>query len=77
MALGMLEARRADLMRALQLRFQSSPPAEWAAAVRSLDDLNRLSRWFDAALTAPSLDMFCAVVTAADVAAAARNKNGR
>jgi hypothetical protein len=66
MAMGMLEARRADVMRALQLRFQAAPPAELAAAVRGLDDLKRLSRWFDAALTAPSLELFRAMVVAGD-----------
>ena len=70
MALGMLETRRSDLMRALSLRFQAALPAELSAAVRTIEDLNRLTRWFDAALTAPNLDLFRAVVTAGDVAAA-------
>lgn len=69
MALGMLEARRADLLRALQMRFQAAPPAELIAAVRAANDLNRLARWFDAAVTAPSLDVFRAVVAAIESAA--------
>lgn len=69
MALGMLEARRADVLRALQMRFQAMPPAELIAAVRAATDLGRLARWFDAAVTAPSLDVFRAVIAAADCGA--------
>lgn len=68
MALGMLEARRADVLRALQMRFQVVPPAELIAAVRAASDLNRLSRWFDTAVTAPSLEVFRAVVVAIESA---------
>ena len=66
MALGMLEARRADLLRALQMRFQSAPPTDLIAAVRAADDLSRLARWFDAAVTAPTFDVFRAVVAGID-----------
>ncbi len=69
MALGMLEARRADVLRALQMRFQATPPAELIAVVRAASDLRRLARWFDAAVTAPNLDVFRAVVDLADRAA--------
>src|SRR5262245_48301546 len=68
MALGMLQAHRADVLRALQLRFHAVPPAEVAAAVCALNDLDRLSRWFDAALTAPNLELFRAVTAATDAA---------
>src|SRR5205823_1570116 len=67
MILGMLEARRADLLRALLLRFQAPPPADLAAAARALEDLNCLTHWLDAALTAASLDMFRTIVAGTDL----------
>jgi hypothetical protein len=72
MARGMLEARRADVLRALQVRFAAVPPHDVTAEVRGIEEMDRLCRWFDAALTAPTMDMFRAVVTGGDSAAQAR-----
>jgi hypothetical protein len=66
MILGMLEARRDDLLRALLLRFQAPPPSDLAAAIRALDDLKCLGHWLDAALTAPTIDMFRTIVAGTD-----------
>lgn len=52
------ETRRADLLRLLQLRFKMPVPGDLAAAVEVLNDMEELSRWFDAAATAASLDDF-------------------
>jgi hypothetical protein len=58
MARGMAEARRADILRALQLRFPGTLPAEVSATVRSFGELELLNRWFDAAVTAPTVESF-------------------
>ena len=57
-----VEMKRADLLRLLQLRFQTPVPGDLAAAVEVLHDLEELSRWFDVAATAASLDEFHATV---------------
>src|SRR5437870_2486349 len=44
-------------------------PPKVAAAVRAMEDLDRLDRWLDAALTAPCLDIFRAMTTTADTSA--------
>lgn len=67
---GMLEARRADLMRVFSLRFRGILPLDLVAAVRDSDDYDRLGRWFDAALLAPSLEAFRHAAQLADDAAA-------
>jgi hypothetical protein len=54
---AVLTTQRSNLLRALQLRFKKLPP-DLKAAVVELTDLEELSRWFDAAVTAPSLDAF-------------------
>ncbi len=59
---GRVEAQRAALLRALTLRFRSPVPADLAAAVEALTTMQELSRWFDASLTAASLDEFRAAV---------------
>jgi hypothetical protein len=56
------EARRADLLHVLKVRFEKEVPADIVAAVQALSDWDELSRWFDAALKAESLDAFRAVV---------------
>ncbi len=55
---GRVEAQRAALLRALTLRFRSPVPADLVAAVEALTTMQELSRWFDASLTAASLDEF-------------------
>ena len=66
LSLGMIEAKRRDVLRTYQLRFHASADAEVAATVRSMDDIDRLDRWLDAAVTAPSADVFIGMVTASD-----------
>lgn len=57
LAAGLLDARRDDLMKLLRVKFHQLPP-ELTAAVRGAADLAALSRWFDAALAAPTLEGF-------------------
>jgi hypothetical protein len=61
MALGMLEARREDLMKVLRVKYQTLPP-ELTAAVRGSKELDLLTRWFEAALAAPTLEAFALLV---------------
>jgi hypothetical protein len=53
---------RTHLLRALELRFGTPVPEDLATAITAMDDLPELDRWFDASLTAPSLDAFRAAV---------------
>ena len=55
---GKAEARRADLLRLLELRFSGPVTAEVTAAIEAQADPERLARWFDAAATAPSWEAF-------------------
>ena len=57
MALGMVEARREDLLKLLRSKFHELP-RELLAAIRGAADLDPLTRWFDAAIAAPSLQAF-------------------
>ncbi len=57
LAAGLIEARRDDLLKLLRVTFHQLPP-ELTAAVRGANDLSALSRWFDAALAAPTLEGF-------------------
>jgi hypothetical protein len=58
LSMGMLEAKRWSVLRALQLRFRGLAPADLSASIRSMDDCDRLDVWYDAAVTAPCLDTF-------------------
>jgi hypothetical protein len=58
---GMQEARRDDLVKLLRVKFHALPP-ELSAAVRGTTDLDRLTRWFDAALAAPTLEGFAVLI---------------
>lgn len=57
LAAGLLDARREDLLKLLRVKSHALPP-ELTAAVRGTTDLTLLSRWFDAALAAPTLEGF-------------------
>jgi hypothetical protein len=57
-----LEARRADLLHIMQVRFGTDVPADLAAAVEGITDSDELTRWLDAAATSESLDEFRAAV---------------
>jgi hypothetical protein len=56
-----LQTRRADLLEALEVRFQSVPE-DLARIIAELTDLAELRRWFRAALQADSLNAFRAAV---------------
>jgi hypothetical protein len=66
LAMGMLETKRRDLLRAIQLRFCSTVPNDLAATIRAMDDLDHLDRWLDVALTASGIDTFRAMTDWAD-----------
>jgi hypothetical protein len=53
---------RRTILRALRLRFQREVPPDLATAIERLTDVNELERWFDASLTAASLEAFRAAV---------------
>ena len=57
MAEGKVEGKVESILRLLELKFQAVPP-EVTAAVRGTSDLAQLGRWFDAAVTAGSLEAF-------------------
>jgi hypothetical protein len=57
MALGMAEARRSDLLKVLRMRFPDVP-FEVTTGIRGTSDLDQLTRWFEAALIAPNIEMF-------------------
>ncbi len=61
LAAGLREARRDTLVRVLQLRFRGQVPSDILAAVRQQTDLDVLTRWFDAAVIAPSIELFVAM----------------
>ena len=66
LSMGMLEAKRRDVLRTIQLRYRANVPSDMAAQVRSIDELDRLDRWLDAAITAPNYEVFRATVAWAD-----------
>ncbi len=55
---GVLLARRAAVLRALRVRFQTTAPDDLRLAIEGTNDPDTLDRWFDAALTASTLDAF-------------------
>ncbi len=61
-ARGSLRTRRADVLRALEIRMKAPPPPEVVKTVESIDSLDELSRWLDAAIAATSLDEFLATI---------------
>lgn len=61
LASGMREARREDLLKLLRVKYHQLPH-ELTAAVRGADEIEQLSRWFDAALAAPTLEAFAVLI---------------
>jgi hypothetical protein len=57
-----IETMRANLLKALQVRLHAEVPEDLVSAVEAMTDLGELSRWFELALTADSLDAFRARV---------------
>jgi hypothetical protein len=76
MALGMQEARRADLLKVLHIRFPGIP-YDVTTCVRGMTDLDQLGRWFEAALIAPSVDQFRTMAADADGVAEHKKQRGR
>jgi hypothetical protein len=61
---GELKAMRKTLLRALELRFQEHVPTTLVRTIKKMADQDQLSRWFDAAVTADSLEDFRAAIEA-------------
>jgi hypothetical protein len=53
-----LEEKRNDLLKVLRVRFPPEVPADLARRIEETTDLDLLTRWFDAALSIPTLDAF-------------------
>ena len=65
LAAGMLEARRSDLLKVLRVKFPDIP-YDITGSVRGMTDIDQLSRWFEAALGAPTADLFRIMANDAD-----------
>jgi hypothetical protein len=59
---GLVEQARADLLRALERRFQIPVPEDLATRIAGTSDLELIRRWFDEAITTNSFDAFCAAI---------------
>jgi hypothetical protein len=57
-----LATRRQVLLQVLRTHFRTEPPEDVRQAVEGTNDLDTLSRWLDAAVTATSVDDFRAVM---------------
>jgi hypothetical protein len=57
-AKGRVEARRDLLLRLLRGKFPTQLPPEVSSAIQAQADADELSRWFDLALTASSVEEF-------------------
>jgi hypothetical protein len=55
---AVLKTQRANLLRVLEKRGKGPVPTDLAAAIQATEDMNLLSRWFDAALEANSIEEF-------------------
>jgi hypothetical protein len=55
---GKLIAQRASVLDALRFRFQSSVPADLAAAIEASSNPDELDRWFAAVFAAPTLEEY-------------------
>ncbi len=59
------ETQRSSLLKVLRARFQPELPSDLEQRIEQTADLDLLTRWFDAALGTPSLDVFRSVIQAA------------
>lgn len=57
-----VEQMREMILRSIQLRFKTAPPADLAARLGEIEDLAELSRWFEATQTNDDLASFRAAV---------------
>jgi hypothetical protein len=53
-----LKMQRANLLRALEKRCKAAVPGDVADLIENTSDMDRLTRWFDAALDASTYDDF-------------------
>lgn len=53
---------RTVILRSLELRYKTTPPADLANRVGEFEELDELSRWFEATLTSDTLASFRAAV---------------
>ncbi len=60
---GIAEAKRSDLLLVLGHRFNAPVPADLVAAVEAQPDVDVLSRWLTAAITAGSVEAFRSAIT--------------
>ncbi len=60
--IGVVEARRADLLKVLRARFPDPVPGTVRWAIELTKDSRTLERWFDTALTAQTLAEFTATI---------------
>jgi hypothetical protein len=65
---GALEDRRESIVQLLRARFSVELPADLVRQISQTTDLATLKRWFDAAITAPSLEAFGATLKATSAA---------
>ncbi len=65
MAMGILEARRSDLIKLLRVKFPDAP-YEITGSIRGMSDIDQVGRWFEAALVAPNTDLFRIMANDAD-----------
>jgi hypothetical protein len=63
-AIAELRLQRANLVRVLEKRCKAPVPSDLAGAIQATQDMNLLSRWFDAALEANTFDEFRAATQA-------------
>lgn len=62
-ARGVLESQRWCILALLSGRFPSAVTPEMTKQIEMQDDMERLGRWFDAALDAPTFADFLATMT--------------
>jgi hypothetical protein len=60
--IGIVEARRANVLTVLRARFPDPVPESVRVAIQEANDPTTLERWFHVALTANSLDEFFAAM---------------
>jgi len=60
---GRIETKRIDLRKALAARFPNVTDPAIQQLIDEVDDYDTLDRWFDAALQAPTFEVFRAEVT--------------
>ena len=65
LAIGMLEARRSDVLKIMRLRFPEAP-YDVTSMIRGMNDLDQLTRWLESAIVATTLDMFVSMANDAD-----------